>query len=754
MFMKFTYLYFLLALLNAPLIAQSNLIVNPDFISNVNNWTASGTGILKQVSEGALSPGAAQLSVSESGNIGSAQLRSSSITIPPQDRGKMYYLSLYARSNNNVKSYFRIRVNEVDTLGKETNQTFDDFDLTNSFQDFSIPIYLSSNITSIQINLQCGLESGDYFFDDLSLILTQVEAKDIAQFDHWKARKFNRPAEVEIQSLGTGTAALQLTLNTKKIIAPVLPTQFGVNSNFRSGNDLLDRTELYESFGAFRFPAGSGSNQYFWDCNIPPSFEIPVNGICATNTQNLNPENFVSFKNNADGEATVVVNYMYARYGITTEGTREARVQQAADYAANLVKFLNVEKNAQIKYWEIGNECYGPWETGYDVNGSIVTGKEYGEDFRVFAETMKAVDENIKVGAVMWHKDFEWNNQVLKEVKDHTDFLIVHHYFTIEDAQTAANALLEIEKDVQEVQAAAAYHSGRAPGYFPIVFTEFNVQGDQATTITNGLFVAETLAAVVKNGYSLSTIWVNEWNIDGNHSKGLLAKNDPDQPDYSPRPMYTPFYFFDKYFGDQMIASALDGNQEVRAYASTFSSGETGVLLVNYSNAEQQMNFNFLDTAISADSIYWHTVHAENKNAGNKKFFVNGVTGNSIGGGPDDLKEVPAYAAEYAKNNYLTLPKLSATYLVFNTNVITSTESIPKSSEIIYPNPTNQQFTIKSELEPIGDFQLFNVEGKLMNAKLSRLGGNAYEFVLDASGLPNGIYFLRTKNTVFKLLKN
>ena len=43
---------------------------------------------------------------------------------------------------------------------------------------------------------------------------------------------------------------------------------------------------------------------------------------------------------------------------------------------------------------------------------------------------MKKVDSTIKVGAVVYSKDGDWNRQVLAEVKDDADFLVVHNYFT------------------------------------------------------------------------------------------------------------------------------------------------------------------------------------------------------------------------------------------------------------------------------------------------------------------------------------
>ena len=44
---------------------------------------------------------------------------------------------------------------------------------------------------------------------------------------------------------------------------------------------------------------------------------------------------------------------------------------------------MNQNLNANIKYWEVGNENYGPWQAGYVVNGDTINGSKYGDIFNV-----------------------------------------------------------------------------------------------------------------------------------------------------------------------------------------------------------------------------------------------------------------------------------------------------------------------------------------------------------------------------------
>ena len=225
----------------------------------------------------------------------------------------------------------------------------------------------------------------------LALCFTDLTGQDNSDlqnhfFEGWLPRVYLNPETTLPGALSTESPDVTVSIDAKDTISRVLPTQFGVNTTFRNKEGMLTdgiRFPIYErtKLGAYRFPAGSGSNTYFFDGNIPGQFLIDVNAIDGTKDGNLKPEHFAKFVDSLGTNGTIVVNYFYARYGITGSGTREERVLQAAQYAAGFVHKMNVELEAGIKYWEVGNECYGKWEVGWDVNGSIVTGKEYGEDF-------------------------------------------------------------------------------------------------------------------------------------------------------------------------------------------------------------------------------------------------------------------------------------------------------------------------------------------------------------------------------------
>jgi len=506
---------------------------------------------------------------------------------------------------------------------------------------------------------------------------SNIKAQELRQFfnETWQEKTYAIPSAYTAKTLATSNNSdASISFNTTAVINKVLPTHFGVNTTFRNGNDQLDRTHLYTNagIGSMRYPAGSGSNIYFYDGNTPTETRVEFNPIDGTKSTNMTPELFVEFKNNANSEATVVVNYFYARYGVTPQGTRQARVQQAADYAAGFVHKLNVELGANIKYWEIGNECYGKWEEGFDINGEVTTGEEYGEDFCVFAEAMKAIDPSIKVGAVVTREDDDWNSGLLPQVQNHGDFLVVHNYFTTVKDATAENILASVPQ-VESVHTTllncVEKYTDKARDHFPVAMTEFNSRGPINCTMVNGLFVTQVLAEAIKNGYGMVDLWVSEWkwSESAQESKGFLAKEDPDQADFTPRQSYMPYQFFNSSFGDQMI-EASSSNSDIQVYASTFSSGEVGVVIIN-SNAEAKNVKLDLGSFAEEAEIYWHEFYADSFNEGDKKFYINGKTGTTTGGGPDDFASIAPYKTNYTSDQVFEAKKYSVNFLVLRGKV-------------------------------------------------------------------------------------
>jgi alpha-L-arabinofuranosidase len=743
--LKFNIVILLLFSIN--IYGQNNLITkNPGLEANTDGWNGLGSNYtLSHVTAGAQTTGAAKFVVTGSG----ARFQSDNFTIPNSLQEKIIYLTFYAKASEQLKVRVFFSVNNQ-TSGYRTKKVY--CSLNTGYQLFCVPIRLKAGDNSGKVQIRCEENTGTYFFDDFDVSNDYVEPDQIDQFEQSEAKTFEIPDNIQEQTLNAGSSNIKITIDKNMVLAPVLSAQFGVNSNFRSKNGLENRAHLYEQFGAFRFPAGSGSDIYFWD-GVRPSFHQNFGFYSGTASNFLDLSHYAQFKQSAKGQGTIVVNYGYARYG--AEASRSARVQAAADLAAGFVHKMNIDLDAEIKYWEVGNENYGGWEAGHEVNDrGVVTGKEYGEDFCVFADAMKAVDPNIKVGAVLYNKAGSWNRQVMIEVKDHADYFIVHHYFNnIQGSEASMSATVGLQTDMQEIQKYAKVFTGKPEGYFPVNLTEFNSQGEQTITISNGLFVADALGAIVKNHYNLTTIWVNEWGLSNNETHGIIAKDDPNQADYTTRPSYTPYYYYGKCFGDQMIKSTVTGSDDIRSYASKYSSGEIGIVAINFSDEEKKVVF---ENVANYDTVYWYTVNAENTNAGNTKFYVNGETSTTTGGGPENLDDVPANRAKISADKYFILPKYSANYIVLTSSGTTTgfkDRSSNKNYCSVFPNPGNKQITITGKKSELLHLKWLNTKGQTVGSMVKLINDIGNKQVYDISVLPQGIYFVKTKTATIKFYK-
>ncbi len=265
-------------------------------------------------------------------------------------------------------------------------------------------------------------------------------------------------------------------------------------------------------------------------------------------------DDFIDFCRQTGSEAIVTVNYAASRY---------ESPQYAADMAARWVKYFNIDKKFKVRYWEVGNEVYGPWEEGNKMQGvSQLTGDVYGKDFRVIAAAMKKVDPDIYIGAVAvdtddggdWTGFHWWMKGLLPQLKGQADFLILHQYFMWPfNGDTYSNPKNEVlfgnlQKlgSAKESEEKMVYNYAPGEMDIPVALTEFNLVNaspPQSIQLINGLFTAEVLGEAAKTGYVATNYWDLKNGLDGKlkGDMALLASGDSSVPDATPRPAYYSF---------------------------------------------------------------------------------------------------------------------------------------------------------------------------------------------------------------------
>lgn len=520
--------------------------------------------------------------------------------------------------------------------------------------------------------------------------------------DEWQPKTYVAPDYIE--TVLTAVPTSTLTVNAANVITKIPLSIFSHNANnwmTRMYNEPVFINHLTNlKPNILRFPAGSGSDAYFWNCDLnKPPADAPVqlkkaDGTYETanlytygktaNSWQATVDDYYSVLQQTHSEGLITVNYGYARYG-----TGPNPVAAAAHLAADWVRY----DNGRTKYWEIGNECFGDWEWGYriDVNANkdgqpeYLTGKLYGQHFKVFADSMrKAAAEKgktIYIGAVMYDSapaaylpatTKTWNTTMIPEAGNTPDFYIAHNYFTPynenSSATTVLNAALTVPGQLMSfIKEEITKNGGTLK---PVILSEWNMwarDSYQQVSNTSGTFAVIVQAEALKNKFGLAARWdlYNGW-ANGNDHGLFSAGDEPQVAKWSPRPSFYYMYYFQKCIGDRLVADTIIGSNTVKAYASTYNSGQAGIALLNTSGTEQSVKV-VLKNFRMGSRYYWYTLEGSNDNGNfSRKVIVNGSGPAGIAGGPSDYATLKARSALTSKGIRFTIPAWSAVFVMID----------------------------------------------------------------------------------------
>jgi hypothetical protein len=491
----------------------------------------------------------------------------------------------------------------------------------------------------------------------------------------------------------TSSSTVTVTVDAGTVLSKVSRNVYGHNAAVWGGK--LDQSATMVtnvnnlSPQVIRWPGGNMSNDYFWNASnqascpkdLPPTFEFndQLYGANEATSYVMTLNRYYSFLAQTNSTGINCVNYAYARYSTSADP-----VLTAAKYAADWVRY----DNGRTKYWEIGNENYGSWETGYTIDQSLnkdgqpvtITGDLYGKHCKVFIEEMrkaaKEVGNDIKIGVVVYNTEglnFDavqfWNQGVMSQVGSLADFLIPHYYFA---RSTETNPTIILNTAAVEVTRVKTMldqqlNTFTGLGPMPVALTEynFNTTGQmQQVSYVNGMHGALVLGELIKNQYGQGNRWdfMNGWSNGDNH--GLFAAGDPGIAQYTPRAPFFYYYYFQKYFGDKMIASSVTGSTDVVSYASKFSSGQSGIVLVNKGAVAQVVTLKMNNFKTGAKYYYYLLTGGGDNGDFSRKVLVNGITTTLAGGGPTNYATLKPYGTNVSGDIKLSLPKYGTVYVV------------------------------------------------------------------------------------------
>lgn len=520
--------------------------------------------------------------------------------------------------------------------------------------------------------------------------------------NHWQPRNFTAGATVA-QNGTTNPATATVTVNTGQVITKIAPTFWGNNSNLWCGQ-LHQQPVLMQHLTNFqpvilRGPAGSVSDIFFFNRNENQApADVPDSLLNAQgqkqaagywygkNTQNwtFSIDGYYSMLQQTGSVGMLTVNYGYARYGLSSRP-----VTAAAHLAADWVRY----DRGRTRYWEIGNEVFGEWEAGYRINihtnldgqPEIVTGALYGQHFKEFADSMRAAAAEtgavIYIGAVLydsapagWNTSTiqNWNTGVFANAGSSADFFSVHNYFTPYQQNTSSAAILATATQVPSTMFSYIGNgfSNAALGKKPVAITEWNLFASgtrQNVSAVAGIHSVIAIGEMMKQGYGAALRWdlANAWDNGDDH--GLFNKGDePGVAAWNPRPAFYYMYYLRKFLGDRLLPATVTGNSNLYTIASSFSSGQKSVVLVNTGTTAVTAEVKFQYFTPGAKYYYVQLLPGSDHAEFSRIVKIKGEgPANGVSGGPaDTYTQIPLYATAASQGIKVLLPARSVIFLV------------------------------------------------------------------------------------------
>jgi hypothetical protein len=346
---------------------------------------------------------------------------------------------------------------------------------------------------------------------------------------------------------------------------------------------------------ATRWPGGSESDNFHWETNSLGS------GNCDAGYVNPNStfDNFIKdIAKRGKLDVSITVNY----------GSNPA-CDAGADptEAAGWVAYANKKKKLGIKWWSVGNEEYGTWET--DLHSQPHDPTQYAQNVASdFYPKMKAASPSpINVCVDVDPQTAGWDSTVLANAK--YDCVELHYYpqgttvddqFLIEKAAPKLNQYLGALKG----ELKAAGHAD-TPIYVGELGSTYGTPGKQTTSITQALFAAQVIGQLVENGVARATWWLGYggcnsktgggdfdsslygWQdfggfmvfSDGTIQEGCSSENVPRG---TVLPTGRAFEVAANFVrgGEHVVGVSVRSAPHVRAFASTYDGGYS-LLLIN-----------------------------------------------------------------------------------------------------------------------------------------------------------------------------
>ncbi|MFC4779444.1 fibronectin type III domain-containing protein [Paenibacillus sp. GCM10023252] len=297
------------------------------------------------------------------------------------------------------------------------------------------------------------------------------------------------------------------------------------------------------------------------------------------------------------------------------------KVQDYADFSAELVRIVNVDNDFKVKYWEPTNERDDPYYVHFRNNNEPDRLDELTNIYNVTAKAMKAVDPSIQTGGLAFARGDLYDQVerfVAGTVNEGTlDFLSYHFYASGDLGQSdetiynrvhnpADPSLNSLAKHTKDIRAIVDEASPKR--HIPIWLDEYNVSWSWTN---NDPRMSSNKGAVFD---ALVMIYAQRFGADGgaawNDYDGVYGKITGE--DYKLRPAAHTYQLLNHYFVGETVQAASGDESKLVAYAVRSGKPDKAqsYMIVNRSDDVQLVQTSFKGLKSSKAAIQQHQISA------------------------------------------------------------------------------------------------------------------------------------------------
>lgn len=388
---------------------------------------------------------------------------------------------------------------------------------------------------------------------------------------------------------------------------------------------------------------------------------------------------------------------------------------------ADMVRYVNVEKGYNFKYWELGNENEATWNEYLEAD-------EYMRRFQSYAGVMRSVDPNIIIvgnGAASAYEEFRAPESVVTELRQIPqsggDGITWHWYLEWQDnsmnkifrySNPGAHSLTDPEHrksrqwgDIatQRIEEEALDGTDLLHGV-----TEINTLAENRNHIQQNhvaaLFLSDALPRLASNGVDFANLWMGY--AEQGVGFGFIQHTGGGSNMRANSPYYL-YYLFNTAFGDELVQSASLDPDNVSVWASTSAESPNTlyVMVTNFDDEDISTELALQNFTARSGEVYELLPDGDlgqNSESGEKDIYST-INGNKI-----DLANLDASLATIAPKQLSvngsslvhTFPKHSVSFMVLSGDEVVDPTDQPVEPTDIPVEPTVPVDPVEPTAEP------------------------------------------------------